>query len=178
MKSSQVPNRLSYPPPRELRKMLPLPNPELCHTERLSPSRPPPRPEGLMHPSGFVPSSPVNFGTRANRPLPMPRGRLGPLQHSAQPPGPVYPSRFFPVSQTHMGASYNKPQTAPRFFHHGSPHSRNFPNHSLHPHIRRDQLTQSMVTYSNSGRKNITVQQQELTKVLYSFFSSSPCFGH
>ncbi|XP_062285827.1 SMC5-SMC6 complex localization factor protein 2 isoform X1 [Scomber scombrus] len=164
MKPSQVPNRLSHPPPRKMR-MLPLPSPELCHTERLGPPRPPPRPEVLMHSPGFVPSSPVNFGTRANRPMPMPRGRLGPLQHSAQPPGPVYPSRFFPVSQTHMGASYNKPQTSPRFFHHGSPHSRkDFGNHSLPPPIRRDQHSQSMVTLSNSGRKNVTVQQQESTK--------------
>lgn len=172
MKPSQVPNRLCHPPPRKMRMLSPLPSPELCHTDRLGPPRPPLCPEGLMHGmSGFVPSSPVNFGTRAIRPPPLPRDRLGPLQHSAQPPGSVYPARSVPVSHTHMVAAYNKPQTSPRFFHHASPHSRkDLSNHSLPPHIRRDQVTQSMTTLSNSGRKNVLVQQQESTKVLLSPF--------
>ncbi|XP_044228722.1 SMC5-SMC6 complex localization factor protein 2 isoform X4 [Thunnus albacares] len=161
MKPSQVPNRLSHPPPRRM-GIFPVQSPELCHTDRLGPPRPYPHPVGPIHSSGFVPNGPLNFGTRAVRPLSMPRDRLDP----AQPPGSNCSPQLIPVSQTNIGASYNKPPPSPsRMFHHAPPHSRkDLSNHSLPSHIRRDQVTESTVTLSNSGRKNATVQQQDLTK--------------
>lgn len=167
MKPSQVPNRLSHPPPRRM-GIFPVQSPELCHTDRLGPPRPYPHPVGPIHSSGFVPNGPLNFGTRAVRPLSMPRDRLDP----AQPPGSNCSPQLIPVSQTNIGASYNKPPPSPsRMFHHAPPHSRkDLSNHSLPSHIRRDQVTESTVTLSNSGRKNATVQQQDLTKVLFSSF--------
>lgn len=160
MKPSQVPNRLSHPPTR---RMLPLQSPELCHRDRLGPPQPPLHPVELIHSSGFAPRSPVNFGSRMNRPLLTPRGRLGPS-------GPISSSRFIPVSPTNIGASYNRSQPShPRLFHHASPQSRKgLSNQPIPSHIRRDQVTESMVTLSNSGRKNATVQQQASTEVLFS----------
>ncbi|XP_031161204.1 uncharacterized protein slf2 isoform X2 [Sander lucioperca] len=158
MKPSQL-NRLSYPPPR---RMLPLQSPELCHRDRLCPSGHPPYPPGPIHSSGFVPSSPTNIGPLVNRFNPMPRGSLGPLQRQHhQPPGSSYSSWFAPVSPTHSTTA-NRP---PSVFYPASPQYRKgLSNHSPSSHTRRDQGTESKVSLSYSGFKNLTAQRPESNK--------------
>lgn len=197
MKPSQVPNQLPHPPPR---RMLPLQSPELYHRDRLGPPRHPPHPLGPVYSSGFLPSSPTNIGSSANRPHPTPRDRLDPLphsaqpptfvpsspahrlhptprhrlgppQHSAQPPGSFCP-QLVPVSPTHSGATVNRPQPSPPSgFHPASPQfMKDLSNHSPSSHIRRDEVTESKMNLSYSGSK--TAQRQESNKVFFfSFFN-------
>lgn len=164
MKPSQVPNQLPHLTPR---RMLPPQSPELCHRNRLGPLRHPTHPLGPIHSSGFVPSSPTDFGSSATRPHPNPRDRLGPPQHSAQPPG-SFCSRLVPVSPTHSDTTANRPQPSPpNIFHPASPQfMKDLSNHSHSSHIRRDQV----ISLSYSGSKNVTGQRQESNKVLFSIF--------
>lgn len=184
MKPSQVPNRLSHPPPRRV-----LQTPESCYRDRLDPHSP-----GSVHSQGFapsippnisspvnrphyipkdrlgppkyspqhpvlVPSSPANVGTSANRPQPVPRDRLDPLQHSGR----------VPVIPTNVDTSTTRPQpSAPSVFHPASPQiTKNLSNHFPSSHIRRDQVTESKLTSSNSGNKTASSQRQDLHKVLF-----------
>lgn len=159
MKPSQVPNRLSQPPPR---RILPLQSPELCHRDRLGSPWLPSHTLGPFQSSGFVPSSPTSIG----RPHHTPRDRLGPPQHSAQP-------QFFPISPTKIDTSVNRSQHSPPWiFHHTSPQSmKNLSNHSPSSHMRRDQVTESKVILSHSWSKTVTAKSQESNKVLLSYYS-------
>ncbi|XP_034753306.1 SMC5-SMC6 complex localization factor protein 2 isoform X2 [Etheostoma cragini] len=158
MKPSQL-NRLSYPPPR---RMLPLQNPQLYQRDILRPSGHPPHPPGPSHSLGLVPSSPTNIGPLVNRSNPMPRGNPGPLQRQHyQPPGSSYSPWFAPVSPTDSTTA-NRP---PSVFYPAAPQFKNdSSNHSPSSHIRRDQGTESMVTLSYSGFKNLTAQRPESSK--------------
>ncbi|XP_032396593.1 SMC5-SMC6 complex localization factor protein 2 isoform X2 [Etheostoma spectabile] len=158
MKPSQL-NRLSYPPPR---RMLPLQNPELYQRDRPRPSGQPPYPPGPSHSSGLVPSSQTNIGPLANGLNPMPRGSLGPLQHQHyQPPGSSCSSWFAPVSPTDSTTA-NRP---PSVFYPAAPQfKKDLSNHSPSSHIRRDQGTESKVTLTYSGFKNLTAQRPESSK--------------
>lgn len=167
MKPSQVPNKLSHPPPR---RMLPLQSPELCHKDRLGPPRHPLYHLGPIHSSGFVPSSPVNIGSSANKLHPTPRDRLGPVPHSAHSPGSSC-SWLVPVSLTNSDTTTNRSQ--PSLPSNLNPASsqlmKDLSNQSLPSHIRSDQVTKSEVTLFYSGSKNVTAPRQESNKVLFSF---------
>lgn len=159
MKPSQVPSKLSHPPPR---RMLPLQSPELCHEDRLGPPLHPLYHLGPIHSSGFVPSSPVNIGSSANKLHPTPRDRLGPAPHSAHSPGSSR-SRLVPVSSTNSALSSNLNSASPQLM-------KDLNNQFLPSHIRSDQVTESEVTLFYSGSKNLTAPRQESNKVLFSLF--------
>lgn len=116
-------------------------------------------------PPAFVPNS------TANRPHSTPRHRLGPPQHSTQPSGSFCP-RLVPISPTHSGSTVNRPQPSPPSgFHPASPQfMKDLSNHSPSSHIRRDEVTESKVTLSYSGSKNVTAQRQESNQVFFSLF--------
>ncbi|XP_054455937.1 SMC5-SMC6 complex localization factor protein 2 isoform X2 [Anoplopoma fimbria] len=189
MKPSQLPNRLSHPPPR---RMLPLQSPELCHRDRLGPPQhpfPPPHlihPAGPIHSPGFVPSNPTHIGSPVNGSHPMAGVRLAPLQHqNHQPPGSLCSSRSTPVSPTNSGTTAIRPQPQPQpqpqppppppgIFHPASPQfMKDLSNHSPSSHIRGDQGTESKVTMSYSGSKNVMPQRQAPSKDQSSDVSSS-----
>ncbi|XP_030604604.1 SMC5-SMC6 complex localization factor protein 2 isoform X2 [Archocentrus centrarchus] len=158
MKPSQVPNRLSNPPPR---RMLPVQPPELCYRDRMGPLWQTPHPPGSIHSSGFVSSSPHNVGSPANRPYFMLNDRLGPPVHFAQPPGLVSSN---PINS---GISSNAPQPIS-----GDQQPRSFGtfrlpvaiNQSPSSHVGRDQVIESKATSSISGSKTVTTQRQESNK--------------
>ncbi|XP_040906375.1 SMC5-SMC6 complex localization factor protein 2 isoform X3 [Toxotes jaculatrix] len=163
MKPSQVPNRLSHPPPR---RALPLQNPELCHRDRFDPSWAPPHSLGPIHLSECILGSPTNIGTPTNRPYHTSRDRPGPPQHSAQPPKPLSSSHLVPVSQSDIDISTRTPQPSPPgIFHHASPKfMKDLSNHTPSFHIKRDPVTEPKVTLSCSGSKNATAKSQESNK--------------
>lgn len=153
MKPSQVPNKLSHPPPR---RMLPLQSPELCHRERLYH-------QGPIHSSGFIPNSPVNVGSSASR-----------SHHNSTQPSGSFCSRFVPVSSANSDTTANRSQPSlPSVLNPASPQlSKDVNNHSLPSHIRSDEVTESQVTLLYSRSKNVMAQRQESNKVLFflSFF--------
>ncbi|XP_059215941.1 SMC5-SMC6 complex localization factor protein 2 isoform X2 [Centropristis striata] len=157
MKSYRLPNHFGYPPPR---RVLPIQSPELCHRDRHGPPRHllhPPRPN---YPSGFVPSSPANFGSSGNRFHPMPRGSLGPLQHHHYGT-PVSYGSFAAISPTNCGTTVYRPGV---FHPVPPPFMKDLSNHSPPVHIRRVQGTESKDTLSYSGSKNATAQRQASNK--------------
>ncbi|XP_037321933.2 SMC5-SMC6 complex localization factor protein 2 isoform X2 [Pungitius pungitius] len=160
MKPSEHLNGLSHPPPRT---MLPLRSPGMW--DRLGPSRHPIPPQqplstrhflqptGPIHSPGFVPSSPSHIGSPVNRPHPLAGCRLAPLQNQHhQPPQSLCSSRSDPVSTTNSGTT-----AFPQFM-------KDLSNHSLSSHIRREQGTESKVTLSYSGSKNVIPQRQASSK--------------
>ncbi|XP_026210940.1 SMC5-SMC6 complex localization factor protein 2 isoform X2 [Anabas testudineus] len=155
MKPSQVPNRLSQPPPR---RILPMQSPELCPRDRLGSPWHPSHTLGPFQPSGIVPSSPTSIG----RPHPTPRDRQGPPQHSAQ-------LQSVPVIPTKIDTSANRPQhPPPHMFHHTSPQY-----HTPSSHIKRDQVTESKVVVSYSGTKTVTTKSKDSNKAQSSDAKSS-----
>nr|XP_020457355.1 SMC5-SMC6 complex localization factor protein 2-like isoform X2 [Monopterus albus] len=160
MKRSEVPNRLSYPPPK---RAFPLQSPELCYRDKLGPPQHPLHPLGPVHSLGFVPSSPASIGAPTNR---CHHTGLGPPQHSVQAPKAYCSSPFVPFSPSNIGTSTNRPQpSTPSIFHQASPQfMKDLSNHSLSPHIKRVQVTESKVTLSHPGSKTVTAKSQEKNK--------------
>lgn len=157
MKPSQVPNRLSNPPPR---RMLPIQTPDLRY--RLGPIRQNPHPPGSIHSSGFVSSSPHNVGSPVNRPYFMPKDRLGPPEHFAQPPGLVSSN---PIN---IGISSNAPHPVPGDRQPGSFGTLRLPvaiSQTPSFHTGRDQMIEVKATPSIPGSKAVTTQRQESNKV-------------
>lgn len=168
MKPSEHLNGLPRPPPRT---MLPLHSAEVW--DRLNPPQhplPPRHPLPPQHPlstrhllpptgptysPGFVPSSPSHIGSPVNRSHPLAGCRFAPLQnqHHQQPPPSFCSSRSDPVSATNSGTT-----AFPHFM-------KDLSNHFLSSHIRREQGTESKVTLSNSGSKNVTTQRHASSKV-------------
>ncbi|XP_071336715.1 SMC5-SMC6 complex localization factor protein 2 isoform X2 [Trachinotus anak] len=153
MKPSQVPNRLSHPPPR---RALPLQSPELCYRDRLGPPRQPPHPLEPVSSTEFNLGSPNNFRTPTHRPYHMPRDRMGPPQQTAQHSGSFCSSNLVPVSQSHIDTSAKRPQPSPASInHHASPQfMKDLGTHTPSFHTKGPQVTEPMVTLSYSGCKN------------------------
>lgn len=168
MKPSQVSNKLSHPPPR---RMLPLQSPELCHRDRLSPPQHPLYRQGAIHSSGFIPNSPVNIGSSANRPQPKPGDRLGSVHHSVQPPGSSR-SQLVPVSSADSDTTANRSQLSPPGI--SNPASpqliKDLSNHSRPSHNGSDELNNSQITLFYARGKNVMAKRQESNKVLFYLF--------
>ncbi|XP_039857680.1 SMC5-SMC6 complex localization factor protein 2 isoform X2 [Simochromis diagramma] len=156
MKPSQVPNRLSNPPPR---RMLPIQAPEVCYRDRIGPHWQNPHPPGLIHSSGFNSSISLNLGSPVERPYFMPKERLGPPEHFGQPPGLV------PNNPGTIRMSFNPP--IPGGHQPGSFDTFLLPvaiNQSPSSHIGRDQATEFKASSSSSESKTVTTQRQESDK--------------
>ncbi|XP_023261564.1 SMC5-SMC6 complex localization factor protein 2-like [Seriola lalandi dorsalis] len=163
MKPSQVPNRLSLPPPR---RVLPLQSPELCHRDRLGPPRQPHHAVGPVRSTEFNVGSPTNVGIPTHRPHHTPRDRLGPSQHSAQHSDSFCSSQLVPGSQSYIDTSVKRLQPSPPgISHHASPQfMKDLSNRTPSFHIRGHQVTEPMVTLSYSGSKDVTAKSQESHK--------------
>ncbi|XP_063347437.1 SMC5-SMC6 complex localization factor protein 2 isoform X4 [Pelmatolapia mariae] len=156
MKPSQVPNRLSNPPPR---RMLPIQAPEVCYRDRIGPHWQNPHPPGLIHSSGFNSSNSLNLGSPVERPYFMPKERLCLPKHFGQPPGLV------PNNPGTIRMSSNPP--IPGGHQPGSFDTFLLPvaiNQSPSSHIGRDQVTEFKASSSSSESKTVTTQRQESDK--------------
>ncbi|KAK2824302.1 hypothetical protein Q5P01_021477 [Channa striata] len=165
MRPSQVPNRLSHPPPR---RVLPLESPELCHRDRLGQSWRPSHNPGAIHPSVFVPSTPASSGTPVSRSYHIPRDRPGLPQHCAQPD-------VFPLSSTKVDTLANWPQhSSTHVFHNTSlQFMRELSNHSLYSHIGKAQVKKPKDTFFFSGSNTVTAKCEDLNKTQSSDAQSS-----
>ncbi|XP_008277984.1 SMC5-SMC6 complex localization factor protein 2 [Stegastes partitus] len=162
MKPSQVPNRISHPPPR---RVLPLQTPEMCYKDRPGPRWHPPHPPGPIYSTVLVPGSTANFGNSVNSPPPMARDKLGSLQHSAQPgPGPICSPLVVPFSRTNVDTSLNRPQPShPHLFPPAPPHF--ISNGSPLTFNKKGPMTESKGTLSNSGTQNQESKQAQSNDV-------------
>lgn len=89
----------------------------------------------------------------------MARDKLGPLQR-LEPPKPFCPSFLLQDNLASVDTSPNRPQPShPHAFSPAAPHFMN--NRSPSSHIKKDPVTESKCTLFNSGRKNVTTQNQE-----------------
>lgn len=95
----------------------------------------------------------------------MERGRLDPLQHGHQQ-GSYSSSWFAPFSPTNSGSTASRPQPTPPSVVHpsSSQFMKDLSNQPPSSHSRKDQGTESKITSSYSGSKNVTSQRKESNK--------------